>query len=60
MSEWFVVSKTGQVVSSFRMTLPEGQKPDLTTYYEHPELYDVLLTPAASSVATYREFWSRA
>ena len=56
-TEWFVVTKTGQVVASFMFTA-EG-KPDLSVYYEHPELYDTVLDPDPKRVKEYRETWMR-
>lgn len=53
--DWYVVSKTGQVVAS----LLSAGKPDLSVYYEHPELYDVTTTPSLSALVVYRKFWQQ-
>lgn len=57
LTEWFVVSKTGQVVGSFFFTV-EG-KPDLSVYYEHPEMYDAVTDPDPVRVNEYRKTWMK-
>lgn len=53
-SEWYVITKTGQVVAS----VSSVEKPDLSVFYEHPELYDAVLNPPQTALESFYFYWS--